>query len=314
MGLDHFKMACLNCTAPTDAANEGANVQLANLLITVAAVIVVIIILILVVIATILIFRRCFRPPPLIDPGIPHYRGSTAMPSMPGTLLLPRQHDMKRTLRSLSNSVDDGLDDGQQMIPARHELTPKRRLQAFDFPHSKVCLMNELWDTAFGKVYKGEASGLIESEISSTVLVKSLNEGASRDLLQAFTEEMVWVSGFMHPNILQLLAVSISEHPHYMIFEYLEFGSLINFLQSTASVWVDMDLESVYDMGTTRSSSSQNAKQLVGLEELLTISIQVADAMEYMSSKGFVHKDLAARNCQVIIIIHHSINFKICTV
>ena len=285
-----MKMACPNSgnCSTTDTEDGGT---LVNLFIVIAVVIVVIIVIILGIIATIVAVGRCFRAPVPPNTSYSKPSDSTAVPSMPGTLLLPRHHQTKRTLRSLyENSVDGGPD-------TRHELTPKQRLLAFDFPHSKVCLISELRETTFGKVYKGEASGLIESDISSTVLVKSLKEVASKDLLQAFNQEMVWVSGFMHPNILQLLAVSISEHPHYMIFEYLEYGTLINFLQSMASVWIDMDLESVYDTGTTRSKSSN--KQLVGLEELLSISIQIADAMEYMTNKGFVHKDVAARNCQV---------------
>ena len=36
-----------------------------------------------------------------------------------------------------------------------------------------------------------------------------------------------------------------------------------------------------------------------GVDDLITLGIQVADGMEYLCGKGLVHKDLAARNCHV---------------
>lgn len=38
---------------------------------------------------------------------------------------------------------------------------------------------------------------------------------------------------------------------------------------------------------------------LSGVDDLISMGIQVADGMDYLCSKGLVHKDLAARNCHV---------------
>lgn len=37
----------------------------------------------------------------------------------------------------------------------------------------------------------------------------------------------------------------------------------------------------------------------IGIDDLIGMGIQVAEGMDYLSGKGLVHKDLAARNCMV---------------
>ena len=36
-----------------------------------------------------------------------------------------------------------------------------------------------------------------------------------------------------------------------------------------------------------------------GVDDMIGLGMQVADGMEYLSGRGLVHKDLAARNCHV---------------
>lgn len=36
-----------------------------------------------------------------------------------------------------------------------------------------------------------------------------------------------------------------------------------------------------------------------GVDDLIGMGIQVAEGMDYLSGKGLVHKDIAARNCMV---------------
>ena len=36
-----------------------------------------------------------------------------------------------------------------------------------------------------------------------------------------------------------------------------------------------------------------------GVDDMVGLGMQVADGMAYLSAKGLVHKDLAARNCHV---------------
>ena len=175
------------------------------------------------------------------------------------------------------------------------KMTPKQRLQALDFPHSNICLLKDLWETNFGMTYQGEATGLEENVVSTTIFIKSLRERASSKLRQQFTIEMTWASGFNHPNVITLLGVC-REEPLFMIYECLEYGSLKEFLQSLNSAWFDLDEVLSETASTCQSTGTSHP---LNLDDLCGISRQVADGMDYLSKKAFILKDLAARNCQV---------------
>ena len=183
---------------------------------------------------------------------------------------------------------------------------PKQRLEFLETSQSKICLLSEINESNFGKVYRAEASKLQGGVASTEVLVKSLREEAERDhtLYQHFYTELVWASGFDHPNVLQLLAVCNTGVPKYMIYEYLEFGNLLEFLRSTALVWLEMDLQSRASLTDTDScrlqqGGGQQPGKPVSNEEMVTIVIQIADGLNYISGRKMVIKDIAARNCQV---------------
>ncbi len=173
-------------------------------------------------------------------------------------------------------------------------MTPKQRLNELEFPHINICLLKDLWETNFGMTYQGEATGLEENVVSTTIFIKSLKERASAKVRQQFLIEMTWASGFNHRNVITLLGVC-REEPMFMIYEYLEYGSLKDFLQSLNSAWFDFD-EVLNE--TASNCPSTNASPL-GIDDLCNISHQIADGMDYLSKKAFVMKDLAARNCQV---------------
>lgn len=228
------------------------------------------------------------------------YKNPSFKPAIQGTLLLPNK--LQRVLLPFQGTSTRRRKIRQISRSELTSLSPKQRLHALEFPHEAICLLCELRETNFGKVYKGEVSRLLENESSTTVLIKSLRDSVVNDVKRQFNVEAVWTSGFDHPNILSLLAVS-NQNPRYMIYEYMEFGTLKDFLLSTASLWLDLGAGMLTDETFTTSSSNE---QVGGLEELLTLVLQVAEGMAYLANRGFVHKDLAARNCHVSISILNS--------
>ena len=68
-----------------------------------------------------------------------------------------------------------------------------------------------------------------------------------------------------------------------MIFEFVEFGDLSSFLRSCAEA--------------EEGGSSGYPKLTVA--DQLSMALQVANGMKYISSIRCVHRDLAARNCLV---------------
>ena len=89
------------------------------------------------------------------------------------------------------------------------------------------------------------------------------------------------------------------EEPRYMIFEYLDYGSLKEFLQSMGSISLYLDpalggseMVNIADVSAASGSG-------FGAEDLAGMAQQVASGMDYLAKKAFILKDLAARNCQV---------------
>ncbi|XP_030383320.1 tyrosine-protein kinase transmembrane receptor Ror [Scaptodrosophila lebanonensis] len=138
-----------------------------------------------------------------------------------------------------------------------------------------VEFFEELGEGAFGKVYKGQLTQ--SSGTKMFVAIKALKENASVKTQQDFKREIELISDLKHQNIVCILGVVLNKEPYCMIFEYMSNGDLHEFLIS--------------------NSPSEN-KSLTQLE-LLKISMQISEGMEYLSAHHYVHRDLAARNCLV---------------
>lgn len=301
---------CSPATSPTNPVQGSDTIYLIIISLTIS---IVVTILLLFIAATLILSiylqrRYCH----LVEPSIRKQEtrrstyeseGGTANTPLPGptiqaTLLLPRQLVRRMNLPASSVKSTNPRLSGQDLA----SLPLEERLKVLEFPHSKICLLKEIESTDFGKIYRGEGLKLLSTDTTTAVLVKSLKERAGSHLGDAFNEEMILTSGCSHPNILTLLAVSTIEEPLYLIYEWMEFGTLKDFLQSTASVWLDMEVEStiaasVADLETNTVTSSSH--QFMGIEEMMAIALQVVEGMEYLASQGFVHRDLAARNCKV---------------
>ena len=80
-------------------------------------------------------------------------------------------------------------------------------------------------------------------------------------------EEFLGVAKVMkrirHPNLVQLLGVCTSEHPFFIIMEFMPKGNLLNYLQSSKKM----------ECAT-----------------LVHVAQQVVSAMSYLESKSIVHR------------------------
>ncbi|KAI6182929.1 Tyrosine-protein kinase [Aphelenchoides bicaudatus] len=100
------------------------------------------------------------------------------------------------------------------------------------------------------------------------VAVKTLKDGLSSELLN----EAKIMIGLRHQNLVAMMGVVMDDgHDVFMLIEYMANGNLVEFLRS-------------------------RGRHQVEKEQLLSFSMNVADAMAYMESINLVHRDLAARN------------------
>ena len=144
----------------------------------------------------------------------------------------------------------------------------------------------------FGEVLLAKTVGLsyrdlrisqsTDTNVMVQVAVKMLKADASASIKKRFEKEYRFMSRLNDSNVIRLLGICVTD-THFIMMEYMENGDLNQFLKKFETV-IDGNVSSNVDI--TRST-------------LVYICTQIASAMKYLTSKNFVHCDLATRNCLV---------------
>ncbi|XP_022106395.1 angiopoietin-1 receptor-like isoform X2 [Acanthaster planci] len=152
----------------------------------------------------------------------------------------------------------------------------------FNFSRAKLALYEVLGSGNFGQVYRATADGIYNSGVQSVVAVKIIKPSADADVVAEFRKEIEIQEGLTkHPNIVSMLGYCIEKEPFYLILEYLPRGNLQKYLRGRKDAWRDNTTE-----GDIPACPFQ----------LLTFASQVACGMDYLSTMGCIHRDLATRN------------------
>ncbi|KAI5640359.1 protein tyrosine kinase domain-containing protein [Phthorimaea operculella] len=124
---------------------------------------------------------------------------------------------------------------------------------------------------AFGKVYKGV--WVPEGEnVKIPVAIKVLKEGTGTNSSKEFLEEAYIMASVEHHNLLQLLAVCMTNQM-MLITQLMPLGCLLDYVRTH--------------------------KEKIGSKAFLNWCTQIARGMAYLEEKRLVHRDLAARNVLV---------------
>lgn len=153
-----------------------------------------------------------------------------------------------------------------------------------------------LGEGAFGRVYLGSVDFLTPDEPTTLVAVKTLKDANVEEARQDFEREAELLVNLLHDNIVKFYGISLDGEPLMMIFEYMEYGDLNNFLRTHGPDATVMN--STKDNSNTSTNTARSIGPLQSFD-LLKISIQIAAGMEYLATQHFVHRDLATRNCLV---------------
>ncbi|KAM5260984.1 muscle, skeletal receptor tyrosine-protein kinase isoform 3-T3 [Hipposideros larvatus] len=173
-------------------------------------------------------------------------------------------------------------------------LNPK--LLSLEYPRNNIEYVRDIGEGAFGRVFQARAPGLLPYEPFTMVAVKMLKEEASADMQADFQREAALMAEFDNPNIVKLLGVCAVGKPMCLLFEYMAYGDLNEFLRSMSPHTVCSLSHSDLSM---RAQVTSPGPPPLSCAEQLCIARQVAAGMAYLSERKFVHRDLATRNCLV---------------
>ena len=146
----------------------------------------------------------------------------------------------------------------------------------------------------FGKVILADTVGLSEKDLklgdgedktrNIRVAVKQLKSNSSRQATDAFDKELKFLSRLNHENVVRVLGMCKSSTT-FIVMEYMQKGDLNQYLLEFESIVSDAD--------------KQTGDLVIPVCTLTNMSAQIANGMKYLSSKNFIHRDLATRNCLI---------------
>ncbi|GMT27429.1 hypothetical protein PFISCL1PPCAC_18726, partial [Pristionchus fissidentatus] len=124
------------------------------------------------------------------------------------------------------------------------------------------------------------------------VAVKTLHETADKQAATEFIEEINIMKkiGF-HERLVNILACVTETEPLLLIVEYCSNGDLLQFMRDRRMFMLKLP-------GTVGDSIAGRHSVITHKQQLM-FCIQIAYGMEYLSQRGFVHRDIAARNILV---------------
>ncbi|XP_069051526.1 tyrosine-protein kinase Lck [Lepisosteus oculatus] len=135
----------------------------------------------------------------------------------------------------------------------------------WEIPRETLKLERRLGAGQFGEVWMGLYNN------NRKVAIKNLKAGTMST--SAFLAEANLMKNLQHPRLVRLYAV-VTQEPIYIVTEFMENGSLVDFLK------------------TPQGSS-------LPINTLIDMAAQVAEGMAFIEQKNYIHRDLRAANILV---------------
>lgn len=144
-------------------------------------------------------------------------------------------------------------------------------------------------DNGDGTIVATATSTSAADQEKKQVLVKALTKHKDESLKEAFHKQLELFGSVHHRNVTRLYGASLSKQPWMMVLEYTDWGDLKQFILATAPK---------EDPAAAAAGPDKRMPPLT-VAQTLTLAQQISRGMDALTKAGFVHGDLATRNCVI---------------
>lgn len=180
---------------------------------------------------------------------------------------------LKSALNSSNKFNQKSLPGSKAKVKDVHECVVELSVQ-----RQRIKLLNIELEGTFGRVYKGlytDVNGKDEE-----VFVKTVTDQASAIQISVLLHEGLSMYGLNHKNILTIQGVSLEQHVEpFLLYPYSNNNNLKKFLQNC--------------------KTSESMAYTLTTREIIDMTLQIINGMQYLHKNKHLHKDVAARNCLV---------------
>ena len=146
----------------------------------------------------------------------------------------------------------------------------KTAFTSLEVQSSRIKIEHALGKGQFGAVSSGKLSDVTGRHAVNVAIKSMLKSGTPPMALRQFEYEARLLASLTHAHIVSVLGVCFKESPQMLVLELMAGGDLRSYLREHSD---DID-----DNG-----------------QLVSVCVQIADAMAYLQQRRVVHRDLAAR-------------------
>lgn len=180
---------------------------------------------------------------------------------------------LKSALNSSNKFNQKSLPGSKTKVKDIHECVVELSVQ-----RQRIKLLNIELEGTFGRVYKGlytDVNGKDEE-----VFVKTVTDQASAIQISVLLHEGLSMYGLNHKNILTIQGVSLEQHVEpFLLYPYTNNSNLKKFLQNC--------------------KTSESMAYTLTTREIIDMTLQIINGMQYLHKNKHLHKDVAARNCLI---------------
>ncbi|GMT00173.1 hypothetical protein PENTCL1PPCAC_22347, partial [Pristionchus entomophagus] len=170
--------------------------------------------------------------------------------------------------------------------------TSTRKVDSFEVDRSCILIDSRtpLGRGAFGSVFLGKLSRANWTDWNGAVAVKMQSGESTTDShQQEFLREINTMKTIgYHERLANILACVTLSSPIVLVLEYCANGDLLSYMRKRLTYMIDHS-----------NRLSVDPQFMITQRQQLMFAAQIAQGLEFISQRGFIHRDVAARNILV---------------